>query len=106
MESKPLNTEATAQTAPHSGAERGGEQFDDVIVLVNVTAYTSGSLLPVVDAYDGTSWHRLYTGAAISGAGATAQKFGPLPSRWRAAITGTFVGTYTYKTQPIKYGRP
>ena len=106
MDAKPLYTEATAQTAAHNGAERDGEPFDDVIVLVNVTAYTSGNLTPFIDAYDGTTWHRLYTGSNVSAAGATAQHFGPLPARWRAGVSGTFTATYTYKTNPVKYGRP
>jgi hypothetical protein len=71
-------------------------------IIVNVSAFTSGSITPSIEAYDvaSSSWYTILTGAAISATGTTVLKVGPaitpatnvavsdfLPTTWRVKLT-------------------
>jgi len=71
-------------------------------IIVNVSAFTSGSITPKIEAYDSASgtYYTLLTGAAISATGQVVLKIGPgitaaanvavadfLPAQWRVVLT-------------------
>lgn len=71
-------------------------------IIVNVSAFTSGSITPTIEAYNvaSSAWYTILTGAAISATGTTVLKVGPaitpatnvavsdfLPASWRVKLT-------------------
>lgn len=71
-------------------------------IIVNVSAFTSGSITPKIEAYDPASgtYYAILTGSAINAAGQVVLKVGPsitaaanvavsdfLPTQWRVVLT-------------------
>jgi len=89
--------DVVAATGAANGPAHDGEGFDELIIYINCTAWTSGGPVPIVDGSPdgGTTWYRIFTGTAIGSISMTGQKVSsPIPKLFR--IGATFSGTATY----------
>lgn len=116
IEVNPLLASAARTAATVSSADQTNPQWHSVQVIINVSAYTSGSYTPTIQGKDPVSgnYYTLLTGAALSGTGTTVLSVGPgvtaatntaaglyLPRTWRITFAGAATPSMTFSVGAV-----